>query len=119
VSDWEPPQPPGSGPDEYLARLVVVSTPDGLTSRWEGGEPPAEVRAEVSAFARRMSADDVTLPARPDPVFLRLKVRDATVASPASGREHAIDFEFGPMGAPPDIPRVPVDALFRYAAEHA
>jgi hypothetical protein len=44
--------------------------------------------------------------------FLRLKVRTATAEQTAVGSgEHVIDFEFGPMGAPPEYPRVSINDL--------
>jgi hypothetical protein len=53
-------------------------------------------------------------------VFLRLKVRTATAEQTAlGGSEHLIDFEFGPMGAPPEYPRVSINDLLRHAAATA
>jgi hypothetical protein len=139
---------------------LVISTPDGFTSRWEDQEPPASVRSEVAAFARRMSDVDLARATRIDPpphlreqlvdrglpadlahhepgdvnstrsvdreaddrrvVYLRLKARPCPPGQPApGGGEIVFDFDFGPMGAPPEYPRVSVNDLFRYAAEHA
>jgi hypothetical protein len=53
-------------------------------------------------------------------VYLRLSVRACTAEQAAAwGRERVIDFEFGPMGAPPEYPRVSINDLFRQAAETA
>jgi hypothetical protein len=53
-------------------------------------------------------------------VFLRLKVRTATAEQTAlGGSEHLIDFEFGPMGAPPEYPRLSINDLLRHAAATA
>ena len=158
MAEWLPPQHEAGDGHEYLAKLLVISTPDGFTGRWEDEKPPATVRSEVSEFARRMSTEDFTtaehidppphlrklieqLPvafgddesasaARPRPippdekfgrvVFLRLMIRDCTTEQKAAGSgERAIDFEFGPMGAPPEYPRVSLNDLFRHAAETA
>jgi hypothetical protein len=149
---------PSPGGHDYVARLLVVSTPDGLTSRWEDGDPSDEVRSEVAALARRLGEDGLGSMERLEPseeirrllderrfdevpldelfsaepaehvappgadasVFLRLNVRtcDAREAE-RLGQVRAIDFEFGPMGAPPEYPRVPVDMLLRHAASTA
>jgi hypothetical protein len=155
MAEWLPPQLEAADEYEYQAKLLVISTPDGFTGRWEDQEPPATVRSEVSAFARRMSTQDFTKSERIDPpahlrklveqlpvddgerggdrprsvspdeefgrvVFLRLKIR-AWSAEPkaAGGADRAIDIEFGPMGAPPEYPRVSLNDLFRHAAETA
>jgi hypothetical protein len=52
-------------------------------------------------------------------VFLRLKVRDGSAEDNASSHSPPIDFEHGPMGAPPNYPRVIVNDLFRHASETA
>jgi hypothetical protein len=158
MAEWLPPQLESGDGHEYLAKLLVISTPDGFTSRWEDAVPRATVRSEVSQFARRMSTEDFTKAERIDPpphlrelieqlpvalgddegasaarrrpippdekfgrvVFLRLMIRDCTAEQKAAGcGERAIDFEFGPMGAPPRYPRVSVNDLFRHAAETA
>ncbi|HET6663054.1 MAG TPA: hypothetical protein VFG94_02295 [Acidimicrobiales bacterium] len=52
--------------------------------------------------------------------YLRLRVRACTAEQAAVwGRERVMDFEFGPMGAPPEYPRVSINDLFRHAAETA
>jgi hypothetical protein len=53
-----PPQAEATDGYEYLAKLLVISTPDGFSSRWEDEEPSLAVRSEVSEFARRMSTED-------------------------------------------------------------
>jgi hypothetical protein len=160
MAEWLPPQLEAAG-GEYLAKLLVISTPDGFSSRWEDEEPSAAVRSEVSGFALRMSTEDfatATTPIdelpphlrklieqrsvaalgedvrasadRPRPiprdeeywrvVYLRLKVRTATAEQKAVGSsERVIDFEFGPMGASPEYPRVSINDLFRHAAATA
>lgn len=53
-------------------------------------------------------------------VYLRLRARPCPPGQKApSGGEMVFDFDFGPMGAPPDYPRVSVNDLFRYAAKNA
>jgi hypothetical protein len=161
MAEWFPPHLEAADGYEYLANLLVISTPDGFSSRWEDEEPSPAVRSEVSEFARRMSTEDfgtATTPIgdlpphlrklieqrsvgalgdderasadRPRPiprdeeygrvVYLRLKVRTATAEQMAVGsRERVIDFEFGPMGAPPEYPRVSINDLLRHAAATA
>ena len=156
MAEWLPPQAEAAGGYEYLAKLLVMSTPDGFSSRWEDEEPSPAVRSEVSEFARRMSTattpiddlpphlrklieqrsvgalgDDERASAdrpRPTPrdeeygrvVYLRLKVRTATAEQTAVGDgEHVIDCEFGPMGAPPECPRVSINDFLRHAAATA
>jgi hypothetical protein len=158
MTEWSPPQHVAPDGSEHLAALLVISTPDGFTSQWEGDQPSAAVSSEVSEFARQMSVEDfihaprIGLPelehvdelgtlgdvwrhgeSRPDQpteipredefgrvVYLRLNVRACTPEQSAAwGRERVIDFEFGPMGAPPEYPRVSINDLFRHAAETA
>jgi hypothetical protein len=158
VAEWIPPQLEAGDGYGYVAKLLVISTPDGFTGRWEDRKPPATVRSEVSEFARRMSTEDFTKAVRIDPpphlqdlieqlpvasggdggggddpprpvppdevygrvVLLRLMIRDSTAEQKAAGSgDRAIDFEFGPMGAPPEYPRVSLNDLFRHAAEIA
>jgi hypothetical protein len=160
MAQWAPPHTPGSRRDDHLGCLLVLSTPDGLTSRWEDQEPPAPVRSEVAAFARRMSDVDLAQARRIDPpphlqeqlieqdfraeladdergdanlrrgvdrqaeygrvVYLRLRARSCPDGQTASSEEEiVVDFDFGPMGAPPEYPRVSDNDLLRYAAENA
>jgi hypothetical protein len=158
MAEWVPPQHIAPDGSEHLAVLLVISTADGFTSRWEGDEPSAAVRSEVSEFARQMSVEDFINAPRiglPDlehvdergmlddawrqgesstehvaeiprdeefgrVVYLRLNVRACTAKQSAAwARERVIDFEFGPMGAPPEYPRVSINDLFRHAAETA
>jgi hypothetical protein len=58
MAEWVPPQHIAPDGSEQLAVLLVISTADGFTSRWEGDEPSAAVRSEVSEFARQMSVED-------------------------------------------------------------
>jgi hypothetical protein len=161
MAEWLPPQLEAADGYEYMARLLVISTPDGFSTRWEDEEPSAAVRSEVAEFARRMSTEDFATAAtpiydlpphlrklieqrsvaaagddesasadrvRPVPrdeeygrvVFLRLKVRTAAAEARAVGSgERVIDFEFGPMGAPPEYPRVSINDVLRHAAATA
>jgi hypothetical protein len=122
MGDWLPPRHDAlDGHIDYLASLLVVSTPRGLMSRWEDRRPPDDVRSAVAAFAREMSGQDLVVHEHHrENVYLRLLVRDRTPAqAAASGREQVIDFEHGPMGAPPEYPRTSVNELFRHAAETA
>jgi hypothetical protein len=157
MAEWVPPQHVAPDGSEHLAALLVISTPDGFRSRWEGDEPSAAVRSEVDEFARQMSVEDFINAPRIDlsdledidelamlndarrrgeisdrvveiprdeefgrVVYLRVKVRACTAEQSAAwGRERVIDFEFGPMGGPPEYPRVSITDLFRHAAETA
>jgi hypothetical protein len=58
MAKWLPPQLEVPDGAEHLATLLIISTPDGFRTRWEGDEPSAVVRSEVSEFARQMSMDD-------------------------------------------------------------
>ena len=151
MAEWAPPESPGSRRDDNVGCFLVVSTPDGFTSRWEDVEPPAAVGSEVAEFARRMRDVDLAQVRRIDPpphlrrqlveydeptgddsppqvtpgeefgrvVYLRLRARPRPPEQAASSAgEIVVDFDFGPMGAPPSYPRVSVNDLFRYAAEN-
>jgi hypothetical protein len=58
MAEWLPPQLEVPDGAEHLATLLVISAPDGFRTRWEGDEPSAVVRSEVSEFARQMSMED-------------------------------------------------------------
>lgn len=93
-------------------------------------DPPEEIRrlleegrydeVPLDELCAAETADCVPPEGTDGSVFLRLNVRAGTPAQAARwGHDRAIDFEFGPMGAPSEYPRVSVDELFRHAAATA
>lgn len=115
---WRPSPHEDDGGWDYIATYIVISTPSGMTGAWLDSEVPPEVRAAAGEFAAKAQGGFRQGPhVSTGCAYLRLRVKHVPPERVERlGRRLAVDFDFGPGGAPAEYPRVVLDDLLAFAA---